>query len=273
MMIYNNGEKTFGQRLYSAVKLANDTHTQTGDGIALFACMADRIVFDNMTFVSSGKGNWNIGVELRGCTNVQFHNCTFRGFTTGIRLCAHAGYDPNGRFFDQLGNSPVGCCDVVVNNCRFIDCGTGVILKPGGSRNVEIRRNMITGYKAYGVSGEGEQGYTSRVSIADNIISGGNPVGRSYGIYVGENVYDVTVIGNSVGNTSLTGACICVSTSPSQGDTPVYDVSVIKNICKRISWAPGDTNIVRAINRDNICDFNGIEYVDKTKTKGKVIWS
>ena len=38
------------------------------------------------------------------------------------------------------------------------------------------------------MSGEGEQGYTSRVTIADNIISGGNPVGRSYGIYVGENV-------------------------------------------------------------------------------------
>lgn len=270
---FNNDKNSVGYRVNSLQVYEGDQVSLSGNGITAFGFNIQNTRFESCIFMSTGSGDWNIGVDLRGCNNVQFHNCTFIGFTIGIRLCAHAGYDPlTRRYFDGFGNSPNGCNDIVINNCTFTDCKTGIGFKPGGSRNVQIRRNIIRGFTAYGICVEGEQGWTSNITVADNFIRGGIPSLRGYGLYIGENVYGVTASRNNIECKSAVGADICVSTSPSQGDTPVYDVSLLYNDCNKILWCPGNTDIVGARSVGNKASIERVYYVDPTKTKGKVLY-
>lgn len=259
-----------GIRLRDQQIIKNLTIEMRATKTAVFGLFVSNILIENCTFNSLSPINtYNTAIDIRSCRNVWIKNCTFNNWgASAIRSGISAGLRENGTTFDSMGEGNTPTTNLTVTGCTFNNCYGPVIgFKHGGTQYAEIRKNKFNNFKIYGVSCEGENGLTSNIQITDNYIKGGaNGNTWTYGIYVGENAYKIEVTRNVIEYEGVRGGAICVSTSPSQGDTPVCDVNIYKN--KGEVWVcPGDTNIY-----DLTCDVPyKLFYPDPKKTKGKVL--
>lgn len=195
-------------------------------------------------YVAPGlPGNYAQFLDVRGCLGVDVRGCDVRRFNTAIKSGRSAGTGAKGQLFDGLGEGFGPTRFLHVQGCNFFDCALSAIgFKSGGTQNAIIADNTIIGYGGYGANIEGEakpQGITSDVLFCDNRIMGGDTrlrgdtTGPIFGAYLGEHCRKVQVFGNffgSIGGKSATTiAGVGVSTSPSQGDTPVSDIAICQN--------------------------------------------
>jgi polygalacturonase len=218
-----------------------------GEGTILGACNKSRIRIENieLRYKTLIPNTFSSAINLRGCDGVEIRNCTISNCgASAIRAARNAGSDNTGRIFDNIGEGFGPTRNLVIADCVFNNCAGAVIgFKPGGAQNVEIRNNIFNGFGSYAISAEGEgkpQGWTSNIYITDNAIINGSvklrnaPYGVLFGIYVGENAYNIFIRRNfisQIGDQSTATFCggIAVSTSPSQGDTKTSDIEILDN--------------------------------------------
>jgi hypothetical protein len=224
------------------------TVTVSGNGTLLLGLNANNIVIEGITFTRddfAGASDFDTGIDLRGCTNVLIQGCTFKGFGgMGIRLGQHSGYDPTGRAFDNMGVGDWQTQNVVIRDCEFEwIAGACIGMKPGGASHVDIINNRFRRFGSYGVCAEGDagggpRGMVRHVNITDNDFRFGDPAKYHrkqdclYPLYVGEDAHHITVCGNRAQDNTATNRnySLYVSTSPSQGDRPVSEVTIDRNV-------------------------------------------
>jgi len=211
-----------------------------------------------------------------------------------------AGTGARGQLFDSLGEGFGPTRFLHVQKCYFRSCALSAIgFKSGGTQQAIIADNLIEGFGGYGANIEGEgtpQGLTSDILFCDNQIWGGDTrlrgdtTGPIFGAYLGEHCRNVRVLncffGNVGGASATTIAGVGISTSPSQGDTPVSDVLIqgndfsgfMQRTEKRrvapIALMPGDSSIKRVTIKGNSpSPIDVIAFRPKVeKTKGRVMY-
>ena len=271
-----------------------------GDGTLFSAVNRQNIRLENLiiTYTNNNPYPFSTAIDLRGCDGIEIRNVHIAGCgASAIRSGRNAGSDTTGRIYDNVGEGFGPTRNLVVSDCSFVNCVGPVIgFKPGGSQNVEIRNNLFDGFGTYAISCEGEgqpQGWTSNIFITDNTILNGSiklrraEYGPIFGIYMGENAYNIYVSRNSINQVGDKTATFCagigVSTSPSQGDTKTSDITIISNSIDSIYGArsgaifliPGNSSISGVDIFRNIigpnCQNNILAMsTDPLKNKGRI---
>jgi polygalacturonase len=304
--VYSVSEKAknFVASLPSNISLIGERGTiieMDGDGAILSAVNKTRIRIENIEFrykQLDGPKPFASAIDLRGCDGVEIRNCIISNCgASAIRAARNAGSDAYGRIFDSIGEGFGPTRNLVIADCNFNNCiGPVIGFKPGGAQNVEIRNNIFNGFGTYAISAEGEgqpQGWTSNIFITDNAIINGSiklrkaDYGVLFGIYVGENAYNIFIRRNYLSligeQTATFCGAIAVSTSPSQGDTKTSDIEISDNIIDHVYGGqsggillmPGNKSISGVDIFRNIigpnCKNNILGcYPDPLKNKGKV---